>query len=103
MTPTIYVGDTFPLVIEWTIPSPENPYQSTDAVISTATVKVIHNKRRTIVVNEETADVVGNETRYTIPSDANSRAGAYTAYVTVTFNDDTRITKRLEYFVSPKN
>ena len=100
---TIYVGDSFALVVEWVIPSPENPYQSTDAVIAESRVRVIHKPHRTIVVDDEPADIIGNETRYTIPSEIHTRAGGYTAYVTAVFNDDTTITRKVEYYVAPKN
>lgn len=97
MIDTIYVGDSYPIQVSWVVPSAENPYQTTDAVISEAEVTVIRNKDRKIIIERVAATISGNETSYTLHNIETS--GLHSAYVSVIMNDDTRLTKALEFYV----
>lgn len=99
---TIYVGDTMPIEVSWFIPSAENPYQSTDATIISAEVTVIRNKDRALLVSNAVAEISGNETIYTLPSELTMLTGLHTAYVTATFNDDNVLTQEIEFYVRSK-
>ena len=99
---TIFVGDTMPLVVLWFLPSDTNQHQFEDAMVSRATVKLIRHAGRSLIIDNEDADVDGNKTSYTIPRTITQEAGIYSAYVTAEFNDGNVVTQKLEFEVRPK-
>lgn len=89
-----------PLSVEWVLPHPDNPYAEIEAVVSEAKVRVLRNKDRAIVVDNADANVDGNRTSFIVPPAR--MVGGHTAYMTVTFNDDTTLTREVAYYVRQK-
>src|SRR5687767_267000 len=100
---TIWVGDTFPVSVEWTRPDVDNPAVTVDVNPTSAVARVVRARRFAVLVDDAEATVDGNATGYLVAAEHTTAVGEYRCYITATFADGTVRTDLTEFCVRSKS